>query len=446
MADPEITAPRGEVNLRGWPVWMQPAAPFVRMFSGASARIGYLAAVDQGLISVTNFLASLYLARQVSPTEFGVYAVGFLALHLVRAVQEGLVVQPLSALGAAMDLREFRPYASTSALFQLLLAGSIAGLAAAAGWVFTGLGNDTAGPGLFALWFMFLTWQPQEYIRRAFYARGQVAAAVVNTALASVVRLVFLVWVGNRGTLAGISGLDAIGWGALAALFPGLWQSRAYWTWRLAGLRATWLRNWRFGRWVLGGTLANWMAMELYPILTAGMVSFAAAGAYRAMQNPVAPVHVLLRAVDTMLTPVAARTFAERGYPGVRRLLRLIYLTAGLPILGTLALVALFPEALLRLFYGEIYLSFAGGMILMVVFYLFSYTYWPLQSALKAVQRTRPIFFANLGATATMLTLGLWLIRRWGVYGTIAGQALNALVVALVLWAVWRREAGQASE
>jgi hypothetical protein len=31
------------------------------------------------------------------------------------------------------------------------------------------------------------------------------------------------------------------------------------------------------------------------------------------------------------------------------------------------------------------------------------------------------------------------MIYQWGVYGTIAGQILNSLIVTLVLWISWSR-------
>ena len=46
-------------------------------------------------------------------------------------------------------------------------------------------------------------------------------------------------------------------------------------------------------------------------------------------------------------------------------------------------------------------------------------------------------FIANLLAMILMFSAGIWMIYRWGVYGTIAGQALNALVVNIVLWSAW---------
>ena len=407
--------------------------------SSTGAREGYLAAADQVVISASNFMATIILARGVTPTELGMYGVGFTALRLVRSVQEGLVIQPLNVFGASLDENGFRPYAASTSLIQLGLALTTSALAAFGGWLLSELGNDTAGPALFALWFSFLWWQLQEHIRRLLYTRGAVFHALVNTVIANAVRLLLLIWWAWQAELSGTGGLHAIGWGSLAALAPGLWLTRKAWAGKPHNLIETWKRNWGFGRWIMGSSLANWLAVEFYPVLTAGMISFAAAGAYRALQNIVAPVHLLLRAIDTFLTPRASRLYEQNGLPALGRTLKLIYIASGAPILGLLSLAVLFPGQLLKALYGETYLAYQDGIALMALFYALLFAYSPLQTAFKAARFSRPIFIANLAAIAVMFSVGIWAILRWGVYGTIAGQGLNALVVSLILWTSWLR-------
>jgi O-antigen/teichoic acid export membrane protein len=414
-------------------------ASIFTLFSGQGARQGYLAAVDQGVISASNFLATIILARAVSPTELGVYGVGFIALRLVRSVQEGLTVQPMNVFGASMPEADFKRYATSTSLIQLGLALASAAFVAACGWVLTATGNDVAGPTLFSLWFAFLWWQLQEYLRRVLYTRRAIFSAVVNSVMANGVRLALMIlWV-SQGRLSGIAGLEAIAWGSLAAFIPGIWFTRRYWTRQRLDLKEAWKLNWNFGRWLIGGTLANWVAVEFYPILTAGLISFAAAGAYRALQNLVAPIHLLLRATDTFLTPHAAGNFEKSGRQALARTLRRVYFAVGAPVLGVLCLAMIFPDQILRLFYGDTYLPYRDGVVLMAIFYALWFAYWPLQTAIKAARLSRPIFAANLLAILCMFTIGIWAILRWGVYGTIAGQALNALVLNLVLWGVWIR-------
>ncbi len=409
----------------------------VALFSGAGARQGYLSAIDQGVISLSNFIATIILARNVDPTQLGVYGVGFVILRLIRSIQEGLIIQPMNVFGAGMDEDEFKQYATSTSIFQIGLAIISATFVAICGWAVTEMGNDTAGPTLFALWLPFLWWQMQEYLRRMLYTRGLVFNAVVNSIIANGVRLALMLYMVDQGTLTGTSGLEAIAWGSFVAMFPGFWFTRHFWSRQLENLKITWRRNWAFGRWLLGSTLTNWVAVEFYPILTAGFISFAAAGAYRALQNLVAPIHLLLRAVDTFLTPRAANLYGKDGQAALIRTLRSIYLALGIPILGILIAAVLFSEEILSLIYGEVYLDYSNGVILMALFYALMFAYWPLQSVFKAAQLSRPIFIANVLAIVSMFTVGIWAIMNWGVFGTILGQMVNALVINIVLWGFW---------
>lgn len=407
---------------------------------GQGARQGYLAALDQAQISMANFLATLLLARNASPTELGIYGVGFTALRLVRAIQEGMTIQPLNTHGAGMDTVNFKSYATSTSIIQVFLALACAAAAAAGGVLLIRFGNDVSGQALFSLWSGFLWWQMQEYLRRMLYTRGKVRDALINSFLANAIRLGFMLWLVSAGRLDGSSSLHAIAIGSAGALVLGGWQTRSFWSTRIDNLKHTWIMNWNFGRWVTGGLVANWVAVEFYPVLTAGMISFAAAGAYRALQNVVAPVHMLLRAVDTFLTPRAARAFQEGSYPAMQRMIRITFLVCGIPIIGLLAVAVLFPAPLLHFLYGDTYVGYSEGMVLMAFFYALLYIYWPPQTAFKAIRYSRPIFLANQAAILVMFTVGIWMIHQWGLYGTIGGQALNSLIICVILWVAWRKK------
>ncbi|HET7010573.1 MAG TPA: oligosaccharide flippase family protein [Anaerolineales bacterium] len=411
----------------------------LRLLSGDVALKGYLSGLDQALISLTNFATTILLARALSPTQFGAYGVGFILTRLARAFQEGLVVQPMTSMAPSMEESPRRAYLTASGGHQVVLAAVGALGCVIVGGILTSLGNNVAGPTLFALWCPILLAQPQEFLRRVFYTLNRVNLAVLSTLVSGVSQLAFLAWALRAGADSGTVGLYAIGWSSGVALFLGLIQTRRLWTLQGIDLLATWRRNWSFGRWMLGGTAANWIAIEVYPILTAGLINFAATGAYRALQNVVAPIHSLLRAVDTYFTPRLADRRRVAGPAGVVHMLRRMFLVTGLPVAAVLIAALVFTEPLLQVLYGSTYQQYAGGMRLMVVFYALLYSYWPLQSALKALQRPRAIFIANMVALFSMATIGIWAILRWGVYGTIAGQALNAGIISILLWAAWRR-------
>jgi len=403
------------------------------------ANNGKYAAIDQGVISLSNFGASILLAALVTPTELGTYVLGFLALYFIRAIQNGIIIQPLNTYGAGKEQDAYSAYFSAAAVHQVILSTLSAAGAALLGWILTRLGNDTLGPTIFILWFSVFTWQLQEFFRRGFYTRGEVHRAVWISVTSNVVRLGMIVLISRKGQISGLTGLNAIGWGAFFATLVGVWLSRHNFSKQLLNPLATWRENWRFGRWILGASLADWVVVDLYPILMAGMISFAATGVYQTLQNLVAPIHVLLRAIDTFLTPIMAKAFDSSGINKVSRMLRWVFLFAGIPIIGLLILVSIFTPQLLYLLKGETYLPYSNGIYLMGVFYFFLYINRPLQMAFRAVRQGKQVFFANILAMASMLIFGTWFIRHWGLYGAIGGQTLNAIIISLFLLSAWHK-------
>jgi O-antigen/teichoic acid export membrane protein len=407
------------------------------LFSGKAARQGYLSAIDQSIISFSNFVATIILARNASPTELGVYGVGFTALRLVRAIQDGIIIQPLNTFGAGLLNSKWREYFSSTGIFQIGLAIVLAVCAAITGWYLTESGNDTAGPAVFSLWSAFLFWQFFEFIRRTLYTRTSVQYAVVMSTLSNLARISFMVWLLIQDNLSGTSSIVAISIGSLIGIIPGILKTKKYWILHELRLRETWNKNWRFGKWILGSSTANWLALEFYPVMAAGLINFAAAGAYRAIQNLVAPIHVLLRATDTFLTPRAAKIFEQSRLSGLNHIIRITYSILSVPVFGVLLIALLFPEQLLSLFYGDTYIQFSNGIILMALSYVFLFGYSPVVTGLKAVRIGQPIFIASVAAIAAMFTVGILLVIKWGVYGTLAGQALNSFLILAILWVSW---------
>ncbi len=245
---------------------------------------------------------------------------------------------------------------------------------------------------------------------------------------------------GSRlGGIRGGSGLLAIGWGSLFAAIIGAWFASKWFTSRDVKWVETFRENWRFGRWIVGASLADWVVVDLYPIMMGWMISLSATGIYQALQNLVAPIHVLLRAIDTFMTPGLAKTYERFGLVHLNQKLKGLFLLAGIPIIILLGLVLLFAPHLLFLLKGETYLPYADGIYLMAVFYFFLYVHRILQMGFRALRQGKPIFWANLLAILSMIMGGLWLINRWGVNGAIGGQALNAFILSCVLWIAWRK-------
>ena len=71
-------------------------------------RKGTLAVLDQGLISGSNFLISILLARWMGAAQYGAYALAFSIFLLFLVSYQALVLEPMCVFGPA-QYRECEP-------------------------------------------------------------------------------------------------------------------------------------------------------------------------------------------------------------------------------------------------------------------------------------------------------------------------------------------------
>src|SRR5580704_2047210 len=179
---------------------------------------GSLAILDQGLISGSNFLVSILLARWLAPDFYGAYAVAFGILVLLTLVYSALILEPMSVYGGAVYRSSLLGYvksllkmhAAVSLVFALLVSegailvsysGRDSGLAGAL------LGVAIAAPCVLLLW----------VLRRALYLKMHSGRAAAGALLYCVLMVTGL-WIFNaKSLLSPFNALLLMGAAALVA-------------------------------------------------------------------------------------------------------------------------------------------------------------------------------------------------------------------------------------
>src|SRR5581483_10624916 len=90
-------------DARGWRLWL---------------RRGVLAVTDQGLMSGSNFILSVLLARWLAPEQYGAYALALSVFYFVSSVHQALLLEPMSVLGTSEYSKVRREYTGALLWFQ----------------------------------------------------------------------------------------------------------------------------------------------------------------------------------------------------------------------------------------------------------------------------------------------------------------------------------------
>lgn len=408
---------------------------------GGLLQRGFWGLCDQALISASNFITTVVLARTLDRTDFGAFALVYAAIVFANSLQSALVTQPHNVLGATRDGDDYRRYTTNTAVSQICLTGLMALIALLCAIVARRAAWGIA-PLLLPLVPAIIAWQLQEFVRRVLYTEGRLRAAFANDAVSYGTQAVAIVILGRLGHLTGACALAVVALTSAVAAVLGVWQIRGALDRR--DVRASvrehgFAENWRFGKWLFGAALALWVSGQLYPVLVGGLVSIAEAGTLRAVATILGPTHILLIAMDTALSPAAARAFAERGQPGLQVFIkRVVMITA--PVMMTYCLlVALFAAPILGTLYGAHDRRYGWLLACIALSYALSYLRSPVVIALEARRASAPIFQAHLWSSLVVLTAGVAAVHLLGLLGAALGTIANSVILNLFLWRRYRR-------
>jgi len=394
---------------------------------------------DQAIISASNFLLLVLLARELGPQEFGTFVVANLLLLFVTSVQNALFTQPHNVLGATRSGAEYAQYTKSTAAAQLLFAilCALCLSMVAAGAIATG---HASGWMFLALSPVCLFSQLQEFIRRVLYTQSEYGAVLLNDSITYALQglIVILLW--HQGSLTAKLAILAMGIGSLGGVAAGWTQLGPWLQFRinLQVLRTVWSENWEYGRWLLGTATVYWLSTQMYPVLTAGFVGVAALGGLRAAQSLLSPMNIVLRGMESMIPSRAARLRGPGDDKALIRYVGKVMRTTGIVTFIYCAAVALVAPTLISALLGNEYQSYAWLIRFFSLYYLVLFLNTAGSVTLRSMALTAQMFVIQAIAAAFVLTLGVLAVRQLGLTGAAIGLLFNVGFVTLSMWLVIR--------
>ncbi len=133
-------------------------------------------------------------------------------------------------------------------------------------------------------------------------------------------------------------------------------------------------------------------------------------------------------AIASAILPQLSKNYIEGKNRKFKKKLKLgCFLSLGIGLPFTILLM-MFPDVLLKLFYG----STKGSRYLQILapFFLFYYVESPFASALQAMNKSKNIMVDNFyGILAKSLSIAIFMMTNLGIYALIIGNILNVFII-----------------
>lgn len=400
-------------------------------------RIG-LSIGDQGSVSGANFLFNILLARWVVPQEYGRFSVTFSFLLIALGIHSALLIEPMAVI-APLRYQDFlQEYLAIiikihfvfSILFSLFIACIVFVLKS-----IVVIDNSSLLNFIVILPFVFTFW----LLRRACYLYSSSSLAFAGSLCYSFTLILGLLIVKQQGWLDIHIALLLMAFASFIAIIVygyGLGVHLHLFTFK-SKLTATkvFKEHWVYGRWIFAATLANSVSSVLYLPLLAFFVGLSSSAVLRAMQNLILPLQQVLIAVSLFMLPwLAGHRANNLNYPieNARKIILPLFLLAAI-YAGFLALVG--KQLMKFLYIDPYYQDFVWLLYVLSAFLLIETSTVVYGTILRAMEQPAIIWWSKLGSAVFSLSIGIVIIRFWGVYGAAIALVLTSCIETLImLW------------
>jgi O-antigen/teichoic acid export membrane protein len=434
------------MKLRSW----QPVDATTGKTVASGSRRAAVTLADQCLSSVSNFAVGVVVARLSGPAGLGVFSLAYASWLLLASIHRSLITDPMAIEGDARD-PDNRLGIRRGAASELIL-GTIAAVGfALVGAILMAVGQHTFGLAMLAVAPWLIVLLLQDYWRWVGFMTAQPIKSLVNDILFDVVEAVAfsLVLVSHQRGPAVI--LAAWGAGALVGGLYGLVQFRllghlgAHRSLR-DGLRTAtrpiadgWAllrRHWGISRWIVANSLMNWGASQAYVFIAGFILGPAGLGGLKAAQTLVTgPSMVLIQAGGSVGLPEASKAYAERGWPGLFKVSRLVTAISVASVAAGTIVIAVAGRQLLSIVYGPQFAHLQTAAVLFGIAQTVSVAGLGCILVLKATRNTRSLLWTVAVALVVSVVGVTVLSSAYGVNGAaIAAIATSTVGVVGIRW------------
>jgi O-antigen/teichoic acid export membrane protein len=399
--------------------------------------------IDQLMVSGTNFLTNVFVARALGGYQFGLYTLAWTYIFLALAIQMALMGQPMFSLAPKHRESEQEAYFAAMIAQQLVFAAVVFviayGSVRAGRYLFASWSYSSYAPALAAAAAAFL-WQ--DFIRRCLFARGSGRAALLCDAISYPGQLALLVVAAISGTnlnivlwiVAGTSGLSALIGTIL--MRPLRLEPSAF--------RPIVAEHWRFGGWLLGANVLGWIAGNAVYVVAGVVLGPLPVAWLRAAELVFAVGNPLYQSIENFLPTHAARTLLDHGQQAFRGFMQRSLLL-GLALGASISLVAVAaPSFWLGLFFGTGMSDHGDLVYALAIRNPLIFGLMVACIALRSGNGTFFIFGSEAARAAITVCTVYPVIAVYGIRGAAIAYAtwpLSALVVAA--WGLRKRFGGR---
>lgn len=400
------------------------------------------AVADQAIVSGSNLLTMLLLARILGVSGFGEFSLAWLVVLFANMVQQAVIVTPMMSFAPKQPDENKADYFG-AVFIQMAVFVLVCSLVTLLGVKFAGFINTKWDmPNL--AWPLAVTVCMnlfQDFLRRYFYTIGRPMLSFISDFFSYISQILVLLFL----CFAGGAFMDATTalWVVAATTSLGILvvlKSLLALSFSANGIKIYILRHWNFSKWLTASAVIQWFTSNIFTIAAGSMLGAAPVGALKAAQTLLGVTHIMFLALENIIPLKAAELLAKNNASGmIKYLCRTGAVGVGFVVIVALVF-AVVPDFWIRFLYGEQFVPYSYLVRWIAVFYVLFAIGLPVKFGLSAMEETKIFFYTQvLVAVLSIISVNI-VINKFGIAGVpMASIVVQVIVISLGLF--WLRKA-----
>ena len=391
-----------------------------------------LALVDQAIVSLTNFITIVVLAKLCATNIFGSFALAWQIVSYVRSTNERLISAPYLVF-VQRPLQDRRSLLGSSLGHEFtfgILSSLLLVLVGVALKVFGLLPQFSTGIIVVAIAVPWVVWR--DHLRAISFANFRAEFAVMLDLAAAVLQL------SGIAALAHFDVLNLLNIGlvlAFASLIPVVvWFCAKPFSMNVERDRflRDWLESWEYARWLVYARCLGIGAYLVVPWIIASKLGDAPTGAFAICLSLAGLSLMFVTGLNNFLQPLAVRSYREGGKSGLVKTMWASVAVFTVVLLPLCVVYYFFGGQLLATIYKNSFREHASVIFILGLNVLaFSYAI-VASNGLAALERPEGNFWGEISNFVVSCGLGFLLIGPFGLPGAALAITIGSVVATFV--------------
>lgn len=379
---------------------------------------------DQAMLSGSNFLLGVCVAKLLGIQTFGEYALLTLYTMLAMGFVQSFIISPMQQISANANHNVFG-YLKQVHLLQVVISLVFAGILVTY-FLVNKLILLVSPWVLFAFIFIILL---NETNRKALYIIKYNLLILITSFISNIIPLTIISYLYAVGTLTLNNALliQSIFYaiGISIGSFPLLFKSHT------KSYSFVLKEHFNKSVWLTSTSLLQWFSGNIFMIAASQLLGNTALGAIKMAQNLLGLLNVLLLALENHFPSKVAQLFLLETHHELLNYLKSFFKQYLLASALLLLSLSLFAKTIVYYMFGPSFISFTWVVYGFIAIYLIIIIATPIRIAIRVLNKQQTIFWGYLISTLFGFILAEPLVQKLGVTGVITGFGMGQVIMLL---------------